>query len=68
MKRPIFTFCRLALSVLPVLFLLPVQAQDVEDAFYIYRNDGGFHAFSAKMLTVSLIPTTMQTAYTTMMW
>lgn len=45
MKRPIFTFCRLALSVLPVLFLLPVQAQDVEDAFYIYRNDGGFHAF-----------------------
>ena len=45
MKTQIHLLKNLVLTTLALLAVLPMQAQNVGDAIYIYRNDGEFNAF-----------------------
>ena len=41
MKR----YLSILVAVLAMFSVLPMSAQQTQDALYIYRNDGGFNAF-----------------------
>ena len=41
MKR----YISIIVAMLAMFSVLPVSAQQTQDALYIYRNDGGFNAF-----------------------